>query len=77
MANIAELVDRGTITGVADVRDESDRSGMRVVVEARRGSAPEVCVLSAQLPALLAQIIKDLLLNRKQCRPLMKWQADD
>ncbi len=42
VANIAELVDKGTITGIADVRDESDRSGMRIVVEARRGSATEV-----------------------------------
>lgn len=42
VANIADLVDKGTITGVADVRDESDRTGMRIVVEARRGSATEV-----------------------------------
>lgn len=42
VANIADLVDKGTITGVADVRDESDRTGMRIVVEARRGSAAEV-----------------------------------
>ena len=30
---IAELVKGGLITGIADVRDESDRQGMRVVVE--------------------------------------------
>lgn len=35
---IARLVDAGTITGVADVRDESDRDGMRVVVEVKRGA---------------------------------------
>jgi hypothetical protein len=42
VANIADLVDKGVITGVADVRDESDRTGMRIVVEARSGSASEV-----------------------------------
>jgi DNA gyrase subunit A len=34
---IAELVKNDTIKGVADVRDESDRDGMRVVVELKRG----------------------------------------
>ena len=28
--------------GISDVRDESDRDGMRVVVEVKRGSSPEV-----------------------------------
>lgn len=28
--------------GISDVRDESDREGMRVVVEVKRGSSPEV-----------------------------------
>jgi hypothetical protein len=46
VANIADLVNRGVIAGIADVRDESDRTGMRVVVEARTGSAPEVPLLS-------------------------------
>ena len=34
---IARLVDAGTLTGVSDIRDESDRDGMRVVVEVKRG----------------------------------------
>jgi DNA gyrase subunit A len=34
---IARLVDAGTLTGVSDVRDESDREGVRVVVEVKRG----------------------------------------
>lgn len=33
---LAELVNEGKITGIADIRDESDREGMRVVVEVRR-----------------------------------------
>ncbi|EFN51479.1 hypothetical protein CHLNCDRAFT_56398 [Chlorella variabilis] len=34
---IARLVDAGTLTGVSDIRDESDRDGVRVVVEVKRG----------------------------------------
>lgn len=37
---IARLVDAGTLTGVSDVRDESDRDGVRVVVEVKRGAPP-------------------------------------
>lgn len=37
MEQIAKLVDAGTLSGVSDVRDESDRDGMRVVVELKRG----------------------------------------
>ena len=42
VTRVAELVDDGTLPGVSDVRDESDRSGMRVVVEVRRGAYPRV-----------------------------------
>lgn len=38
---IAELVNERTMEGVSDVRDESDRDGMRVVLELRRGTDPE------------------------------------
>ncbi len=41
---VAKLVNNGDITGVSDVRDESDRDGMRVVVELRRGANAEVVV---------------------------------
>ena len=33
---LAEQVNNGKITGIADIRDESDRDGMRVVIEVRR-----------------------------------------
>eukprot|EP00208_Stichococcus_sp_RCC1054_P004249 CAMPEP_0206139348 /NCGR_PEP_ID=MMETSP1473-20131121/5552_1 /ASSEMBLY_ACC=CAM_ASM_001109 /TAXON_ID=1461547 /ORGANISM="Stichococcus sp, Strain RCC1054" /LENGTH=919 /DNA_ID=CAMNT_0053533103 /DNA_START=196 /DNA_END=2955 /DNA_ORIENTATION=- len=42
VVSIAELVDKSVITGVSDVRDESDRTGMRIVIEPKRGSSPEV-----------------------------------
>lgn len=39
---IAELVQEKKIEGITDLRDESDREGMRIVVELRRGEQPEV-----------------------------------
>jgi DNA gyrase subunit A len=39
---IAELVREKTIEGISDIRDESDRSGMRVVIELKRGEVGEV-----------------------------------
>ncbi|HEY9888082.1 MAG TPA: DNA topoisomerase (ATP-hydrolyzing), partial [Candidatus Obscuribacterales bacterium] len=43
---IAELVNHGRMEGIADIRDESDRDGMRVVIELKREAQPEV-VLAA------------------------------
>ncbi len=39
---IADLVREKTIEGISDLRDESDREGMRIVIELRRGEVPEV-----------------------------------
>jgi DNA gyrase subunit A len=39
---IAELVTEKRIDGIADLRDESDRDGMRMVVELKRDAVPEV-----------------------------------
>uniref|UniRef100_A0A2N9HQY3 DNA topoisomerase (ATP-hydrolyzing) n=1 Tax=Fagus sylvatica TaxID=28930 RepID=A0A2N9HQY3_FAGSY len=37
---IAELVENKSLDGISDIRDESDRSGMRIVIELKRGSDP-------------------------------------
>ncbi len=39
---IAELVTEKKIEGISDLRDESDKSGMRVVIELKRGEIPDV-----------------------------------
>ena len=39
---IAELVQDKKIEGISDIRDESDRDGMRIVIELKRGEQPEV-----------------------------------
>jgi len=42
LENIAYLVNSKRIEGIADIRDESDREGMRIVIEIKRGELPEV-----------------------------------
>jgi len=39
---IAELVNNKTIEDIADLRDESDRDGMRIVMELKRGGEPQL-----------------------------------
>jgi DNA gyrase subunit A len=39
---IATLVNEKKLEGISDVRDESDREGMRIVVELKRGEQPEI-----------------------------------
>ncbi len=38
---LADLVNNGKVSGIADIRDESDRDGMRILVEIKRDSNPE------------------------------------
>lgn len=45
---LAEQVNDGKIGGIADIRDESDREGMRVVVELRRDADPEKVLAELQ-----------------------------
>ncbi|HMP14862.1 MAG TPA: DNA gyrase subunit A [Saprospiraceae bacterium] len=42
VAKIAELIDEKRIEGISDIRDESDREGLRIVVELRRDAIPNV-----------------------------------
>ena len=42
LERIAELVRDKKLDGISDIRDESDKSGMRVVIELKRGEVPEV-----------------------------------
>ncbi len=38
---MAELVREGKLDQISDIRDESDRTGMRIVIELKRGAAPK------------------------------------
>ncbi len=41
---IADLVRDGKVNDISNIRDESDRDGMRIVIETKRGSQPEVII---------------------------------
>ena len=42
--HIAELINDKAITGISDLRDESDKDGMRIVLELKRGEIPDVII---------------------------------
>lgn len=44
IVRIADLVQNRKIEGISDLRDESDRSGMRIVIELKRGASPKIVV---------------------------------
>ncbi len=44
ITKIADLVNEKTITGLSDIRDESDKDGLRVVLELKRGEIPDVII---------------------------------
>jgi len=39
---VAQLVQNKTIEGISDIRDETDREGIRIVIELKRGETPEI-----------------------------------
>lgn len=41
---IAELINNKNITGIADLRDDSDKDGLRIVIDLKRGEVPEVII---------------------------------
>src|SRR5579863_4128373 len=41
---IAGLINEKTITGLSDIRDDSDKDGMRIVLEVKRGEIPDVII---------------------------------
>lgn len=41
---IAELINEKTITGLSDIRDESDKDGLRIVLELKRGEIADVVI---------------------------------
>ncbi len=41
---LAELVNTSKINGISDIRDESDRDGMRIVIELKKDSNPELII---------------------------------
>jgi DNA gyrase subunit A len=67
---LAEQVNEGKINGIADIRDESDREGMRVVVELRRDANPETVLAELQRRTALQSNYGAILLALVHGKPI-------
>jgi DNA gyrase subunit A len=70
LEKIAGLVRQGRITGISDLRDESDRDGMRVVIELKKDANPKVVLnqlfVHTPLQVTFGAIMLALVENRPQ-----------
>jgi DNA gyrase subunit A len=75
LEKIAELVREKTVEGISDLRDESDRDGMRIVIELRRGEVPEVVLNNlykhTQLQTTFGIIMLAIVGGRPKVLPLL------
>ncbi len=74
LEKIAELVKEGKLEGISGLRDESDKDGMRMVIELRRGEVPEVVLNNlykqTQLQTVFGINMVALHDGRPHCMPL-------
>ena len=72
---IAELTREKAIDGISDIRDESDRDGMRIVIELRRGEVAEVVLNNlykhTQLQTTFGIIMLAIVGGRPRVLPLL------
>jgi len=68
---IADLVKDKVIEGISNIRDESDKKGMRVVIELRRGEIPDVIINQLFKHTNLQTSISILMLALLDNRPLV------
>jgi DNA gyrase subunit A len=68
---IAELVKNKVIDGITNIRDESDRKGMRLVIEVKRGEIPQVILNQLYKHTPLQSSISILMLGLLDNRPLI------
>jgi len=66
---IAELVNNNKIDGISDIRDESDRAGMRVVIELKKDVVPEVIIDQLYRQTALQSNFGVILLALKGAQP--------
>jgi DNA gyrase subunit A len=71
LERIAELVREDKVDGVTDLRDESNRQGMRMVIELRRDTPPEVVLNQLYKMTPLQTTFGVILLALVQGRPLL------
>lgn len=68
---IAELVKEKVIDGISNIRDESDKKGMRLVIELKRGELPQVTLNQLYKHTALESSISILMLALLDNRPVI------
>jgi DNA gyrase subunit A len=63
LEKIATLINQDKLEGITDLRDESDRDGMRIVIELRRDTQPEVILEQLYRQTTLQNTFGVILLN--------------
>jgi DNA gyrase subunit A len=76
LESIADLVRQKRIEGVADLRDESDRDGMRVVVELKRGEVAEVVLNQLYKHTSMQETFGAIMLALVNNRPVVMGLKD-
>ncbi|MDQ6637948.1 MAG: DNA gyrase subunit A [Candidatus Dormibacteraeota bacterium] len=71
VAKIAELVGERELEGIADLRDESDRSGMRIVIELKRDARPYTVLNNLYKRTALRQTFGAIMLAIVDQRPVV------
>src|ERR1700756_830723 len=69
VARIAELVNDKVIDDISDIRDESDREGMRIVIELKRGAEPQIILNQLFKHTEMQQGFSMILLATAQGKP--------
>ena len=79
LEKIAELVKEGKLEGISGLRDESDKDGMRMVIELRRNEVPEVVLNNlyqqTQMQSVFGINMVALLDGRPRCMNLKEMLA--
>ncbi len=79
MEKIAELVKEGKLEGISGLRDESDKDGMRMVIELKRAETPEVVLNNlfqhTQMQSVFGINMVALLDGRPRCMNLKEMLA--
>jgi DNA gyrase subunit A len=71
IVKIADLVKNKVIEGISNIRDESDKKGMRLVIELKRGEIPEIILNQLYKFTALESSISILMLGLLDNRPLI------
>ena len=69
--NIVELVKEGTVEGISDIRDESDREGLRIVLELKKSADPNLVLNQLFAQSMLKTTFGIILLAVHENQPVI------